>query len=122
MVQLADHERGRFVVRRCGPSRQLAPAAPSRPGLEPDPPDREAEAAGEQHGDGGRRVVPGADHGVEARVVVGDEVQHRVVARAGKRRPEGVGDGCRRSEAPEDERRRPQHRSDDLPVGLPRMI
>ena len=33
MVEFADHERGRLVLGRHGPSRQLAPAAASRPGL-----------------------------------------------------------------------------------------
>ena len=80
MVELADHERGRGIVRRGGPGGQPAPAAPSCTRLEPYSPDREAKAPGEHHGDGGRHVVPDADHRVEARIVVGDEVQHGVAA------------------------------------------
>ena len=43
----------------------LPPAASSHPRLQPDPPDREAEAPGEQYGYGGGRVVPDADRRVE---------------------------------------------------------
>ena len=64
-------------------------------------------------------MLPDADHRVERRVVVGNEVEHGVLAGAGERRPERVPDGGRRSEAQEDERRGPPHRSDNLPVGQP---
>ena len=87
-------------------------------GLQPDSPDREAEAAEEHHGDGRRHVVPDADHRVEARIVVGDQVQHGVAAHAGERCPERVSDGGRRSEAHEYERRRLQHRAGTLPGGI----
>ena len=98
MVQLADDERGRGIVRRGGPGGQPAPAAASCTRLEPYSPHREAEAPGEHDGDGGCRVVPDADRGVEARIVVGDQVEHRVPARAGERCPEGVsGGGAQRS-------------------------
>ena len=63
-------------------------------------------------------MLPDADHRVERRVVVGNEVEHGVLAGAGERRPERVPDGGRRSEAQEDERRGPPHRSDNLPVGI----
>ena len=90
MVELADHERGRGIVRRGGPGGQAAPAAASCTRLKPHPPDREAHAPGEDDDDGRGRVVPDADHGVKAWVVVGDEVQNRVAAHAGERRPESV--------------------------------
>ena len=118
MVELADHERWCLVLGRGGPGWQRAPAPSSRSWLEPDSPDREAEAAEEHHGDGGRHVVPDADHRVEVRIVVGDQVQHGVAAHAGERRPERVSDGGRRSEAHEYERRRLQHRADTLPGGI----
>ena len=117
MVDLADHERGCLVLGRGGPGWQRAPAPSSRSRLEPDSPDREAEAAGEQHGDGGRHVVPDADHRVEARIVVGDEVEHGITAAGGKRRPEGVGDRGHRGGASQDQRG-PPHRCDNLPVGI----
>ena len=114
MVELADHERGCVVLGRGGPSGQPAPAAAPCGRLKPHPPDREAEAAEEHHGDGGRHVVPDADHRVEARIVVGDEVQNRVAAHAGERRPESVSDGRSQSGADDGERSRP-HRSNTLP-------
>ena len=118
MVELADHERGRGIVRRGGPDGQAAPAAASCTRLKPHPPDREAHAPGEDDDDGRGRVVPDADHRVKARIVVGDEVQHGVAAHAGERRPERVSDGGRRSEAHEYERRRLQHRAGTLPGGI----
>ena len=99
-------------MRAACPGRRIPPGAGARP------PDRQGQAAGDEYGDSGRRIVPDAEQGVEARFVVGDEVEHRIVTGAGKRRPERVGDSGRRSEADQDERRRPQHRSDDFPVGI----
>ena len=93
MVQLADHERGCDVVGRDGPGGEPAPAAAPCERLKPDPPDREAHAPGEDDGDAGRRVVPDADRGVKARIVVGDEVQNRVAAHAGERYPVRVAGG-----------------------------
>ena len=95
MVELADHERGRGIVRRGGPGGQPASAAAPCGRLKPHPPDREAHAPGKDDDDGRGRVVPDADHGVKARIVVGDEVQHGVAAHAGERRPERVSDGGR---------------------------
>lgn len=63
-------------------------------------------------------MVLDVDHDVEAGIVIGNQVQHGVATGPGERGPEGVGDRGRRSEAPEDERRRLQHRSNNLPVGI----
>ena len=114
MVELADHERGCGIVRRGGPGGEPAPAPSSRSWLKPHPPDREAHAPGKDDGDGRRRVVPDADHGVKARIVVGDEVQNRVAAHAGERCPESVAGGRSQSGADDGERSRP-HRSNTLP-------
>ena len=114
MVELADHERGRVVLGRGGPGGEPAPAAAPCGRLKPHPPDREAHAPGKDDDDGRDRVVPDADHGVKARIVVGDEVQNRVAAHAGERRPESVAGGRSQSGADDGERSRP-HRSNTLP-------
>ena len=64
MVQFADHERGRLVPGRGGPGGELPAGAAPGTRLEPDPRDREADAAGEQQRDGWRRVVPDVDRRV----------------------------------------------------------
>ena len=64
MMQFADDERGRLVAGRGGPGGQLPASAAPGTRLEPDPRDREADAAGEQQRDGGRRVVPDVDRRV----------------------------------------------------------
>ena len=117
MVQLADHERGCVVLGRGGPGGEPAPAAAPCERLKPHPPDREAHAPGEDDDDAGGRVVPDADRGVKARIVVGDEVQNRVAAHAGERCPESMAGGRSQSGAHEGERSRP-HRSDTLPGGI----
>ena len=117
MVELADHERGCVGIVRGGPGGpggQPASAAAPCTRLKPHPPDREAHAPGKDDGDGRGRVVPDADHGVKARIVVGDEVQHGVAAHAGERRPESVAGGRSQSGADDGERSRP-HRSNTLP-------
>ena len=77
------------VVPACGTHSvvRLRSVAPQHPRPESDSPGREGQAAGEAHRDGGRRVVPDADHGVECRIVVGDEVEHRISTGGGKGRP-----------------------------------
>ena len=114
MMELADHERGCVVLGRGGPGGEPAPAAAPCGRLKPHPPDREAHAPGEDDDDGRGRVVPDADHGVKARIVVGDEVQNRVAAHAGERCPESVAGGRSQSGADDGERSRP-HRSNTLP-------
>ena len=80
MVQLADHERRRFILGRDGPLGQ--PTEPLEPEqrLEPDPPDGERERAREHDQDGGPCVMPDAERGVQTRVVRGDQVEVRVRA------------------------------------------
>ena len=63
-----------------------------------------------------RRVVPDVDHRVEARIVVGDQVQHGVPADARKRRQERADRG-RRQGHPDDDQRPGPHRSNTLPGG-----
>ncbi len=117
MVRLADHQRGRVVVRRGGPLGQLAPAPEPEEGLQPDPPDREDERAREDDRDAGRGVVPEADGGVDARIVVGDQVKVEVVAGAGERQFERV--RARRSDGGTDDGdRRVPHRRSPLPGGI----
>ncbi len=62
-------------ARRSRQRGRLAPTDRSHPRLKPYPPDREADAPGKEHGDGGHRVVLDGDDGVERWIVVGDEVQ-----------------------------------------------
>ena len=113
MVRLADHQRGRFVVRRRGPLGQLALAPEPEEGLQPDPPDREDERAREDDCDAGRGVVPEADGGVDARIVVSDQVEIGVVADGGERQFERV--RARRSDGGTDERRPSSSSSEKSP-------
>ena len=117
MVQLADHDRWRRGVRRHGPAGQLAPTrrSPLRP--DPDSPDREDEAPGEQRGNAGRGVMPDGDRPVERRVMVRHEVERGVAARAGERRRDGVAEqGAQRSA--EQNASPDPHRATCLPAGI----
>ena len=117
MVQLTDHDGRRRIAGRRGPRRQLALAAALRPRLEPDSPDRDGEAAGEERGDAGRGVIPDLGRRVERRIVVGDEVEHGVAAGAGERRREGVPEHGTQRSAQEEESPEP-HRVTCLPAGI----
>ena len=120
MVQLADHDRRRGVGRRRRPAGQPAAARPAhgaQPGPEPDPPDREDEAPGEQHGDAGRGVVPDRERPVERRFVVGHEVERGVVAGPWERRRDGVAEHGAQRSAEQHESPDP-HRAASLPAGI----
>ena len=117
VVQFADDERGRVVVCRGGPCREPAPVAPAGERLKPDPRDREHDRAGEKHGHAGREEVPDVERPVQARIVVGDQVEVRVAAGTGERREERAPGEGRKCHPDEDERPRP-HRSVNLPVGI----
>ena len=79
VVQFADHDRRRVVAGRRGPRGELAPGAAPCERPEPDLRHRQGNAAREEHGEPGRQMVPGADDGVDARIVPGDQVEVRVV-------------------------------------------
>ena len=117
MVQLPDDERWLVVLGRRGPLGQPAPADDPHERLKPDPPDREAEVSGEDDGRGRCRVVPDADRGVDARIVVGDQVEVGVLAQAGERRADGA-PGRRADGRRDDDERAEFHREVNLPVGI----
>ncbi len=117
VMELADHERGRAVGGRRRPRGEPAPAPGPHERLEPDPPDRDGERSGEHDGHGGPRVVPDADGGVQARIVVGDQVQRRVAAGARERCLERLGARGSDSGSDDGEGSCP-HRSNTLPGGI----
>ncbi len=117
MVQFADHERRRIVLRRDGPGREPAPVPAAGERLEPHPRDRDHDASGQEHGHAGREEVPEVDRPVQARIVMGDQVEVRVAARPGERREERAPGERRQGQPDEDERPRP-HRSPTLPGGI----
>ena len=117
MVQFPDDERWLVVLGRGGPLGKLAPANDPQERLEPDPPDRAAEASGEDDRHGGSRVVPDSDRGVDARIVVGDQVEVGVLAHAGERSADGASKRGPDGRADDDESAE-FHRWFNLPVGI----
>ena len=62
-------------------------------------------------------MVPDADRGVDARIVVGDQVEIGVLAQAGERRADGAS-GCGADGRADDDERAELHRYFNLPVGI----